>query len=82
MMHIPEDIRSMVNEYVKGACNRLEEAELAALLEAADSGDLPAIHDLLVKHMLAHRGISYVASVLREVDQNCEESAAPVGRLP
>ena len=59
-----DDIRREVRNAVAGGRSYMDSRICAALLEAANRGDLPAIHDLLVANMIELRGLSFTCRPL------------------
>jgi hypothetical protein len=76
---VPE-VSRMVRQAVEAGRPYLDEDRCDLLLEAADRGDLAAIHDLLVEGMILLRGLGFTRRLLQEVDSACEASC-PGSRL-
>ena len=75
-----ESIRRMVKDCLDNGRHHLDSHRIDALRDALDRCDLPAIHDLLVGGMIELKGISYTMGVLRNIDEEFEDSP-PVRRI-
>ena len=71
-----DDIRQMVRTTVEAGREYMDSRTCTALLEAANRGDLPAVHDLLVANMIALRGASFTCSLLQDIDHRCASMEA------
>ena len=62
------EVRRMIEHAIEAGYPYLDDDRCALLLEAADDGDLSAIHDLLVEGMIELRGFDFTRKLLQDVD--------------
>jgi hypothetical protein len=74
-----DDICRMVRKTVAAGREYMDSRTCTALLEAANRGDLPAVHDLLVANMIKLRGASFTCSLLQDIDQKCASAEPRAG---
>ena len=65
------EVSCMVRQAVEAGRPYLDEERCVLLVEAADRGDLLAVHNLLVEGMIELRGIGFTRKLLQEVDGGC-----------
>ena len=76
-----DEVRRMIRKAVEAGRPYLNEDRCTGLMEAANRGDLPTVHDLLVEGMIELRGIGFTRRLLQEVDTKYETGGTQSGRL-